>query len=108
MPDFLGSIDALAFTSHFEGCPNALLEAMMAGAVPVSWRIEGITDFLIDDGRTGFLLETGDVEGFAARLAALAHDRSALDALSRAVATEARARFTDAASARAWAELFGR
>ena len=79
---------------------------MMAGAVPVSWRIAGITDFLLDHGRTGFLHETGDVDGFAGRLAALSHDRAALDAVSRAAAAEARARFTDAMSAQSWAELF--
>ena len=66
VPGFLAETDVFAFTSHFEGCPNALLEAMMAGAVPVSWRLPGITDFLIDHGRTGFLCDVGDTGRFAA------------------------------------------
>lgn len=103
--DFLGETDVFVFTSHFEGCPNALLEAMMAGAVPVSWTIKGITDFLIDEGRTGFLFDTGDADGMARRVAALAADRSGLRHLSVDVGQEARERFSSAVAADAYATL---
>jgi glycosyltransferase involved in cell wall biosynthesis len=106
VPAFLAATDIFLFTSHFEGCPNALLEAMMAGAVPVSWTVHGITDFLIDDGRTGYLCDLGNTGQFAARVAALAADRSNLDAMHREVVAESRSRFTDSKAAEAYTHLF--
>ena len=105
IPQFLGETDVYLFTSHFEGCPNALLEAMMAGCVPVCGLIPGITDFLVETGRTGFIEELGDAEGFADAIAALHEDRPKLAALSRAVGAEARARYTDEVAADAYAAL---
>ncbi len=105
IPQFLGKTDIYLFTSHFEGCPNALLEAMMAGCVPVCGRIVGITDFLVETGRTGFIEELGDAEGFASAIVALHRDRAKLAALSRAVGAEARARYTNEVAADAYAAL---
>ncbi|WP_170329155.1 glycosyltransferase family 4 protein [Ruegeria arenilitoris] len=105
VPQFLGQTDVYVFTSHFEGCPNALLEAMMAGCVPVCGLIPGITDFLVEAGRTGFIETLGDAEGFASAIAALHEDRTKLAALSRTVAAEARERFTDEVAADAYAAL---
>jgi len=105
IPGFLGETDVYLFTSHFEGCPNALLEAMMAACVPVCGLIEGITDFLIEDGRTGFIRDLGDASGFAEAVEGLHRDRAALADLSRAVGAEARLRFTDEVAADAYAAL---
>lgn len=68
----LGENDAYIFPSHFEGCPNALLEAMAAGCVPISWCVPGITDFLIEEGRTGYLHPIGDTAAMATTIARLA------------------------------------
>ena len=106
VPGFLAEIDALLFTSHFEGCPNALLEAMMAGAVPVSSLIEGTTDFLIAEGEAGFLCAVDDAACFARQLALLERDRERLARMSRAVAEAARAQLTNATAAAAYAALF--
>jgi glycosyltransferase involved in cell wall biosynthesis len=105
VPQFLGETDVYLFTSHFEGCPNALLEAMMAGCVPVCGLIPGITDFLIETGRTGFIEDLGDAEGFADAVASLHADRPKLAALSQAVGAEARARYTDEVAADAYTSL---
>lgn len=106
--DFLAEIDVFLFPSHFEGCPNALLEAMTAGATPVAWRLPGITDFLIDDGKTGLLAETGDTAWFANHIADLAEDHDRLAAMSRATSEAARARFSRDTCANAYAELFSK
>jgi len=105
IPAFLAQTDIFVFTSHFEGCPNALLEAMTAGAVPVSWIIEGITDFLLDDGKTGYLCKMGDTGAMADRIAALSADRGKLQLLSQAVADEASSRFTNEIAADAYASM---
>jgi glycosyltransferase involved in cell wall biosynthesis len=106
IPGFLADTDVLLFTSHFEGCPNALLEAMMAGAVPVSGRIEGTTDFLITEGETGFLCSVDDPACFARCIALLEQDRGRLARMSKAVAAAARAQLTNATAAAAYAALF--
>ncbi|MFY0643020.1 MAG: glycosyltransferase family 4 protein [Bacteroidia bacterium] len=106
IPSFFSEQDVYLFTSHFEGCPNALLEAMMASVAPVSWIIKGITDFIIEDGKTGFLLETGDYQGMASSLAELQNDREALLKIRTNAAAEARARFTTEICAQEYQKLF--
>ncbi len=104
IPDFLAATDVFLFTSHFEGCPNALLEAMMAGCVPIAFLIEGITDFLIEQGRTGFVVPKGDSEQVASHIAQLLADSALLPQLSAAVARAARERFTSEVAAGHYAE----
>lgn len=106
IPDFLASTDVFVFTSHFEGCPNALLEAMMAGCVPVSWLIEGITDYIIEDRKTGYLIKNRDYAGFAAAISELSSGSQTLLEMSRKVAYEARKRFSNERAASQYAELF--
>jgi len=105
IPQFLGETDVYLFTSHFEGCPNALLEAMMAGCVPVCGLIDGITDFLVDHERTGYIEELGDAAGFAGAVETLHLDRAGLADMSKAVGAEARVRYTDEVAADAYADL---
>lgn len=106
IPTFLGETDVFLFPSHFEGCPNALLEAMMAGAVPVSWRLRGITDFLLKHERDGFLLDTGDTTAFAKAISDLANNPAVLERMSKAVADEARSRFSTDTCALAYVRVF--
>ncbi len=106
IPEFLAYTHLFLFTSHFEGCPNALLEAMAAGAVPVSWRLHGITDFLLEDGRTGLLCDTGDTGAFATAIASLAGDRARLKDMSLAVAEAARQKYSTKACAASYKKLF--
>jgi len=106
VPSFLAETDVFMFTSHFEGCPNALLEAMMAGCVPVSWLIDGITDYIIDDGKTGCICPMGESKSFAGDIAALGNDREKLRSMSLAAGQSARARFSTRYAANAYADVF--
>jgi glycosyltransferase involved in cell wall biosynthesis len=56
--------------SRFAGMPNAVLEAMACG-VPVVATAVGGTPEVIDHGRTGWLVQPGDVAATAALLADL-------------------------------------
>ncbi|PQB04240.1 glycosyltransferase family 4 protein [Aureitalea marina] len=105
VPEFLTEQDIFLFPSHFEGCPNALLEAMMAGCVSMSWVINGITDFVLRDGNTGFLFETGDYRGIAERIGKLDKDRRLVSQLGINSAKEARDRFTPERTAKAYFEV---
>jgi len=106
VPVFLAETDVFVFTSHFEGCPNALLEALMAGCVPVSWLIEGITDFIVDDAASGFIHPIGGYEAFARSVALLGEDRGRLNLMSCAASKAGRDRFTHQRAGDAYAKLF--
>ncbi|MDA3898134.1 MAG: glycosyltransferase family 4 protein [Desulfobacteraceae bacterium] len=104
--DFLGEVDVFVFVSQFEGCPNALLEAMMAGCVPVTFKIKGITDFIVRDGITGFICPMAGCEAFADRIAELGVDRSRLQEMASVAAGEARQRFSNVRAAQRYAQVF--
>jgi len=57
-----------AFTSYFEGFPNALAEAMVAGLPVVSYDCPTGPSDLIRDGRNGILVPLGDIQSFSAAL----------------------------------------
>ena len=57
--------DVFIMPSDYEGLSRSLLEAMSMGTVPVASRIPGSTDFIITDGKEGFLCERGKPKHFA-------------------------------------------
>ena len=62
---------ALLPARWFENCPMSILEAAACGVPTIGSRIGGIPD-LIDDGRTGVLVEPGDPAGLAEAINGLA------------------------------------
>lgn len=67
--------DEFVLPSVREGLPNALLEAMACATPCVATRLDGVTEALIDDGRSGILVPPRDVDAFATALAWLATNR---------------------------------
>jgi glycosyltransferase involved in cell wall biosynthesis len=57
-----------------EGCPNAVIEAMACGR-PVVASTVGDIRWLVEDGRTGFLVDDGDHEKLVERLEMLIKSR---------------------------------
>ena len=108
VPDFLAKTDIYIFPSHFEGCPNALLEAMMAGCVSMTWTIQGITDYVLKEGVTGFLHDVGDCEHMAKNIKILNQNRKLLRKISKLVTKDARLRFTPELTAAAYAKVFNK
>jgi glycosyltransferase involved in cell wall biosynthesis len=70
-------------TFHVEGLPYALLEAMAAGAVPITTRVGAIPD-VMQDGVHGLLIEAKDPAGLARATARLDDDRDALARMAEA------------------------
>lgn len=81
--DYLNNADLFLFPSRREGFPNALLEAMSAGAVPIASNIGGCTD-LIRSGETGILVEPDDPRTLAEQLAFLLGEKETRARLSQA------------------------
>ena len=55
---YLRAMDVFAFSSLHDGCPNAVLEAMLAGLPIVATR-SGALPEMIKDGKEGLLVRTG-------------------------------------------------
>jgi glycosyltransferase involved in cell wall biosynthesis len=76
IPQILAESDAFILASEYEGLPNALLEAMGWGCVPVVSDIRSGIPELIREGVNGSKVAVGDLRGFAERLAMLQRDPS--------------------------------
>ena len=83
--DYLRASDIFAFPSVFEGLGLSLIEAQACGLASVASRTGGIVD-VVEDGRTGLLVNPGQATELAAALRTLLSDegrRSALGAAAR-------------------------
>ena len=67
---YFEAMDAFALSSHREGLPNVLLEAMALEVPVVATRVNGVPR-LVQDGRNGFLVEPGNVEALTTALLGL-------------------------------------
>ncbi len=70
VPALLASADVFLLTSHWEGFPLAVLEAMAAGLPVVATAVDG-TPEAVEEGVTGFLAAPSDVETLAERVVRL-------------------------------------
>ena len=67
VPRLVAAMDVFVMSSHWEGLPIALLEAMASSKAVLCTRVGGIPDVVID-GDNGLLVEPRDVPQFAKRL----------------------------------------
>jgi glycosyltransferase involved in cell wall biosynthesis len=71
---FQRAADVFVLPSLREGLPNALLEAMSSGCACIVTKLPGVTDHLVDDGRSGVLVPPGDVDALEQALRRLLAD----------------------------------
>ena len=89
VPALVARHDVLLMPSRYEGFGYTLVEAMAGGCVPVASRVRGSTDFIVDDGRTGFLFPVGDANAAADLLRSLGADREELQRTGEAARADA-------------------
>jgi glycosyltransferase involved in cell wall biosynthesis len=107
MPDVLQSFDVFVLPSQSEGMSNAILEAMAMG-LPVVATAVGGAPVVIDEGRTGFLVEYPDSAALAERLGRLLPDaelRGRVGAAARETVVEG---YSAAVMVRTMEELYDR
>lgn len=63
----LKAVDLLVLTSHSEGLPMVILEALMSGVPVVATRVGGVPE-IIKPGFNGFLVEPGNLESLCSVL----------------------------------------
>ena len=86
VPSLLKVADAFVFPSRTEGLPNALLEAMAAGAPIVATNVAGCRDLIVHQ-RSGLLVPYGDTGALGAAVIRLLSDAS----VARRLGADARA-----------------
>lgn len=77
------AIDIFALTSREEASPTVLLEAMACGRAAVATRVGGVLE-MVENKRTGLLVEPGQPSAFADALVRLARDPALRSRLGRA------------------------
>ncbi|MGE3507400.1 MAG: glycosyltransferase [Vicinamibacterales bacterium] len=73
----------LGISSYTEGIPNVMLEAFACGKPAVATAVGGVPEVL-EEGRTGFLVEPGKPEQMVERLSRLLADASLRDRMGKA------------------------
>jgi len=66
--EMLEQNDVYLLTSEFEGMPNALLEAMGRGCVPIVTDMDSAVPQLVEDGHNGYVVPIGDIDAFVKRI----------------------------------------
>lgn len=105
--DRLREASVYVLSSRFEGLPMVLLEAMSQGVPPVSFDCPEGPAQLINNGRDGFLVPDGDIEGLRHAIDRVVTDDALRRKLGQGALESARSYQMDSVADR-WEELFDR
>ncbi|NCA82678.1 MAG: glycosyltransferase family 1 protein [Opitutae bacterium] len=98
-------MDILLLTSRRDPLPRVIMEAMCHGIPVVATRVDGIPE-MVEDGVTGFLVESGDVEGFAQAVERLLENKGLRGQLGAAGRARAEQLFSPAKYAEAMNRIY--
>ena len=73
VPEMIAGFDVLAHTSQWEGLPRGVVQALLMQVPVVAFNIDGTPEVVLD-GETGWVVELGNLNGFAHALLDLAHN----------------------------------
>lgn len=90
---FLAMFDVFLMSSHYEGFPIALIEAMAMGKAVVATRVGGVPE-AVTHGEDGLLIDAGDAVALADAALGLLDDESERSRLGRSAAKTAEERFS--------------
>ncbi|MBC7266803.1 MAG: glycosyltransferase family 4 protein [Coriobacteriia bacterium] len=92
IPDLLSAADAAVLPSLYEGLPYAISEAMAAGRAVIATRVGGIPEML-EDGRSGLLVDPGSPEPLWRAIRLLATSPNLCSSLAQQAKRVAQERF---------------
>jgi glycosyltransferase involved in cell wall biosynthesis len=103
--DFLNILDLCVMSSHHEGIPTVLLESMYLRKPVVATAVGGIPE-VVEDERSGLLVEPGDPQALAAACLRAVRDRDLTDRLGRAAKDRVESEFSSDILARRMVDLY--
>ena len=80
--EFLSSVDVYALASGMDNAPLTLKEAQLLEKPVVASNVGGIPEMMID-GKTGFLVDEGDHQGWLEKLSKILNDKDLADDMGR-------------------------
>jgi glycosyltransferase involved in cell wall biosynthesis len=83
LPEIYAAADVFLLTSHYEGNPRVVMEAMWAGVPFVSSACTGVIDS-IQDGQNGYVVNSGDHNVFLERVLNLLESKDLSQKISSA------------------------
>jgi len=92
IPSLLADATFLVHTSDTEGCPNVIMEAMACGRAVVATDV-GDVPFLVEEGKTGFVVPRGDEVMLVERIATLCANRGLCSRMGEAGRARAKREF---------------
>lgn len=96
---------AIVMSSHFEGFPMVLVEAMSYGLPAISFACKCGPRDIIDDGKNGFLVIDGNVDELADAMVKVMTDDNLRKSMS-AEAVKVRTRYSEGTIMAKWVNLF--
>jgi glycosyltransferase involved in cell wall biosynthesis len=81
--EYLPRCDVLVVCSRLDGRPNSVMEAQAMGVPVIASRVGGLPE-MVSEGRTGLLVDSEDVCGFARAILDLSGDRSRYEQMRQA------------------------
>ncbi|HEX7999722.1 MAG TPA: glycosyltransferase family 4 protein [Pyrinomonadaceae bacterium] len=102
---YMQACDVLVFPSISDGCPNKVLEAMLAGRAIVASDVGGIPE-LVRDGVDAVLVEPRDDEQLLNALESLLDDPARARSLGESARRRALSDFTPAVERAAWLQCY--
>jgi glycosyltransferase involved in cell wall biosynthesis len=85
LPELFSAADCLLLTSHFEGMPRVVLEALATG-VPVVSTAVGDVSKVVADGQSGYVVSSRTAQALAEKVLAVLAERPPLSACRNAIA----------------------
>jgi glycosyltransferase involved in cell wall biosynthesis len=105
IPRMLRAMDVFVLTSHWEGLPRVIFEAMSVGIPVVATRVGGVME-LVKHEKTGLLAEPGDISMLTAHVVRLLRDPAFAGRLADAAAHSELEQFDTHASVAQYACIY--
>ena len=106
MDRFYAAIDAKVLSTHYEGLPLVIIEAMAAGKPVIATAVSGIPE-VVADGETGLLVPPGRPDALAQAILRLAEDPALAGRMGEAGRQRAARQFSTESFTQAVAQLYG-